>query len=88
MESVNTPFPTVPVLSRVDSSSWEHVCLRRRYSVTAGYIYLVRICCLAAGVVSLFRGRCLATGLYMLQYVCMYVLYMYNEILNDGYEAN
>jgi hypothetical protein len=29
-----TPFPTVPVLLRVDSLPWEHACLRRRYSVT------------------------------------------------------
>jgi hypothetical protein len=28
--------------------------LLRRYPVTAAYIYLLRICCLAANVVSLF----------------------------------
>jgi hypothetical protein len=35
-----SPFPTVPLLLRVDSLPLEHVCLRRRYLVTA-LVYLL-----------------------------------------------
>jgi hypothetical protein len=41
-------------LLRVDSLQWEDVCLRRRYSVTAAYICLLRVCYIAAGIISLF----------------------------------
>jgi hypothetical protein len=41
---------------------WERVCLRRRYSATATYTCLLRICCLAADVVSLFVSRSLPSN--------------------------
>jgi hypothetical protein len=36
---------------------WERICLRRRYPVTAAYISLLKICCLAASFISLFISR-------------------------------
>jgi hypothetical protein len=42
-------------------------CLRSRYSVTAAYTCLLRICCLAANIslfIYLFRGRYPVTGLH------------------------
>jgi hypothetical protein len=41
---------------------WEHVCLRRRYSETAAYSCLLRICCLAADVVWLSVSRSLPSN--------------------------
>jgi hypothetical protein len=52
-----TPFMVV-----FQSFPGEHVCLRRSYSVTAAYIYLLRICCLEADVVSLFVSRSLPSN--------------------------
>jgi hypothetical protein len=72
--SVVTPtnFQTVSVLKsrhglrrkhrsvlRSDRFSWECVCLKRRYPVTAAYACLLRFCCLATNVVSLFVSRSL-----------------------------
>jgi hypothetical protein len=37
----------------------EHICLQWRYSVTAAYICLLKICCLAA-----ILFRCLFRGLH------------------------
>jgi hypothetical protein len=56
------------------SFPWEHVCLRRRYSVTATYTCLSRICCLAAVLFHLlFLVHYLATGFYILQYIVVTV---------------
>jgi hypothetical protein len=41
---------------------WEHVCLRRHYSVMAAHTCLLRICCLAVDVVSLFGLRSLPSN--------------------------
>jgi hypothetical protein len=45
----------------MDLLPWEHVCLQRRYSVTAAHICLLRICCPAADV-SLSVSQSLASN--------------------------
>jgi hypothetical protein len=50
------------LLFLLQSFLWEHVCLRRYYTVTAAYTCSLRICCLAADVVSLFFSRSLPSN--------------------------
>jgi hypothetical protein len=57
LNAKQTPFIVV-----LQSFPWKHVCLRRRYSVTAAYTCLLKICCLAADVVSLFVWRSLPSN--------------------------
>jgi hypothetical protein len=44
------PTENTALLLLLQLFPWERVCLRRRYSVTAAYTCLLRICCLVADV--------------------------------------